>query len=321
MSTRQLGIIGGSPDPSLPGMSFTSAQRSAVCRILTLSYHDSPGPARFDHPTRAALDGTGVLIHPRVVLTAGHVTGTSIDTWETAVLFGTGGFRIPFSPPETPEIHIHRITNGVCLGTGRAGPVAEAREILDFAHDDLSLLLLSEDAPAWVSPIGLRSAPSVGDLVQVAGYGPTRSELLGSESAPLGWSIVTVSHVPSSGCSFLTRDLGAEIGGRQTRGDSGGPAFAPKSGGIPGVCGIISTVSDVVVPGRFQSVYTRTDHWLSWITRTMSGWGLSFEPASLPGSDATGDRRDREPPTSAVPYVVGGIAVAAGLVWLLTRGR
>lgn len=314
------GLIGGSSTPSLPGLNMTPQQMAAVCRIMDVEPCGSGDPSCW---VSAKVHGSGVLVHPRVVLTAGHVaiTGYShgrpyVDTWGRGVLFGTGEYARRLLADRSAGVTISRVAEGAILGlTLGADPSGE--EILSHEYEDLALLLLHEPAPSWCVPIRLGSCPAIGSQVEVSGYGGVTEPGAVPVSSSTSWATVQVTLVPDTGTSFVTRDLVGGVGS-QTPGDSGGPAIVADSDRSPRVVGVVSGGSKVLVPGRTLTVYTRLDRHLSWITNTLSGWGLSYSDFSADAGYSGKPSMVRV--SAAGPLVLGGGLLGA-LAWLAGRGR
>jgi hypothetical protein len=56
-----------------PAFQFVAAQSSSLAKTIDTTHHEVIAVLRVDSSGRAFVAGSGVLIHPRVVLTAGHV--------------------------------------------------------------------------------------------------------------------------------------------------------------------------------------------------------------------------------------------------------
>jgi len=315
-----LGLIGGSSTPSLPGLNMTQQEMVAVCRIMDVELCGVGDPLCW---RSARVHGSGVLIHPRVVLTAGHVaiTGFShgapyVDRWGRGVLFGTGQYATRIFADESEGITISHIVEGSILDTGLSASDS-GEEILSHEYNDLALLLLRDPAPSWCSPIRLGSCPAIGSQVEVSGYGGVRVPGEVPVSSSTSWATVQVTLVPDTGTSFVTRDLVGGVG-RQTPGDSGGPAIVAASDRSPRVVGVVSGGSTVLVPGRTLTVYTRLDgSRLSWITSKLSEWGLSYSDFSVDSGYAGKTSRAK---SSAAGPVVLATGVLGFLGWLASRG-
>jgi hypothetical protein len=210
-----LGLLAGcqSPDvsrklassacPIINGQPDTTSEHMAVIYLLVISRH-------------GAWSCSGTLIAPNVVLSAGHCvmaeSGDLIEPQDATVYFGN-----------VVGTMTERKVTQVILHPGYQ-PIVPV-------PNDISLLVLAEDAPGWAVPIpplpaSLRiTSNDVGSQVEYVGFGLDENGHSGRKLHVTGDIDVVCE---SSGCpaSMVPSSFCAQMDdGGTCSGDSGGPAF------------------------------------------------------------------------------------------------
>ncbi len=179
---------------------------------------------------------TGILLTPRLVLTARHclsVTddGAACDGEGKAIQGGAvqsdhrAGALYVFTGKDRPDF-----ISGAGLSTAREGQEIITTGANTLCNNDIALLLLAKpvDNPK-IAPVRLEEGPTKGEKITVVGWGITdQTQSPDVRQQRTGLSVFDVG--PKS-------DLGAtefRLGESTCSGDSGGPAFA-ASGAVVGV--------------------------------------------------------------------------------------
>lgn len=285
-----------STSPTLPGLLLRTDQLDAVVQV----FNTEGGGA------------TGVLIGPRLVLTAKHVVAER--TPERANAVSTGSISVGFGPSLFVPRTVIRAEAVEVMNPGQPISVHVLRRdsplsaFMDLAHDDLALISLPrvvEDvAPIPVSAI----APSIGQGLQLSGYGSMSTWTVAANKAR-GWAIGTLTHYARDASGFMVRATGSlERDTGPGPGDSGGPAISADPSGAARVVGIV-TGGQWMFPGlRSMRVetYVSVAYHFEWIRGAA---------ARLLGGAWTDDKVVSAPPSSpVVPLLVGGAVVAAILI-------
>jgi len=201
----------------------------------------------------AIVDSTGVVacsgtvIAPHFVLTAAHCLVPEI-AHGAHVAFGSS---------------VGAPTAWVAVAASRGHPAFDAAS---FAHD-AALLVLATAAP--VPPMTLATtAPGIGMMVQVAGWGETGIDAGDSGTKRSGTALMT-------GLDALTLQVAPDPA-QPCIGDSGGPALA-TTGAVQSVVGIASHGDPACASG---ATYTRVDSVTSdFIAPTLASLGDGTVPA------------------------------------------
>ena len=177
---------------------------------------------------------TATIIAPTYVLTARHCVSSS----------GTHTFRIG------------------SLDQTSGGTVATGVAITRHSRADLAIVRLDRSVTATYSPLGTSSHVSVGQTVQVYGWGATctNQQEINCQSRYLKVADVRVSSVNCSDYTGGVAVCATRINGITAGGDSGGPMFA--SGRQVGV----ASTSD----RSTRTAYTNITVYRSWI-RSVAG--------------------------------------------------
>jgi hypothetical protein len=225
-----------SATPSLPGLFIRTDQLDAVVFVRNwMGERGAPGTGF------SGLAGTGVLIGPRLVLTAKHIVAEQTQSRADAcpanyfdVVFGSSSWVE--DPSRIVPVYAAEVINpGVPLGMSTLPRGSAVAEFLAVSHDDLALLLLGGSAPA--SPIPLAPVePIIGQRLQLSGFGQMA---IGMNTR--GWAQGTVTHFAADRSGFFVRSTGSrEASTSPGPGDSGGPAISISPSGSPQVSGVVS---------------------------------------------------------------------------------
>lgn len=302
-----------SATPNLPGLFMRTDQLDAVVQVR--NWWRSRGGPGDGFEGRAA---TGVLIGPRLVLTAKHVVSEQTDERANAVpaslldvVFGAD-HRTEDPGKIVPVYGAEIINPGVPLGTSvlpRGSPISD---FLGVSHDDLALLFLSSVAPA--SPIPLApSEPVIGQRLQLSGFG----QMLLADGRR-GWAIGTVTHFSADRSGFFCRSTGSmEAGTSPGPGDSGGPAISISPSGSPQVSGVVSG-GKWLFPGLERTrmeLYASVAPHRDWIDAASSRLlAEDWQHGKVVGGGGGGKASIAGPLIAA-----GGVLSAFG--WLASRGK
>jgi secreted trypsin-like serine protease len=221
---------------------------------------------------------SGIVIAPRVVLTAAHC-------------------------------HCQGITERVLLGEDSSHPsksitVRKSRPMLSCGQSldqgDVALLFLSEDAPVPPQPLAEAALVNDGFAVRLVGFGRTRNDLI----EPPGLKRYVDVPIASARCAgqvksgtssvsdaaFYKCRAGTELvagapqlGRDSCEGDSGGPAFVKAADGVEYLAAITSraVTRPMLRPCGDGGIYTRVDGEIrDWITK--QGVSLATAPPPKP---------------------------------------
>jgi V8-like Glu-specific endopeptidase len=204
---------------------------------------------------------TGVLIAPRVVLTAGHCM---IGQTENAVVIFR---RTLLNAPESA----FRVVARYSVPEGFDADVADGGD-----PDDIALVLLDRPAPPSAAPLPVSLIP-VAPLtkgVMLAGYGAAKYDQKKDRiSGNAGLVLRTAVAEIVDWADFVTLD---QRKAGFCRGDSGGPVYAEVGGRLA----LIATITGVLYPAdsteacRSNGRAAVTANWVSWINLSLTHWGL-----------------------------------------------
>jgi secreted trypsin-like serine protease len=242
MAERLLRIVGGSrtqpgeyPDCCLIGQRFSDGSHEWFC--------------------------TGVLVHPRVILTAGHC-------------------QDPAAPINVVAL------NAVNQGSLRDAEVRRVRRVVvnpDYPKrvgNDITVLILRNSADVAPTPIATTADIAAAQKTMLVGFG--NNNVLSSKGFGIQRKVeVDITHVRRTAGDDLDEDeatLGFESdfefvaggGGHDScNGDSGGPAYI-LVGGVRKVAGLTSRATEGVTnPCGEGGIYTRVDTQRDFINRVM----------------------------------------------------
>jgi hypothetical protein len=193
---------------------------------------------------------TATLVSRRVLLTAGHclINAVKRGSHQGRVLFGPGGagaggfsHQVPFS-----RLAVHRYYS-------------------TFQFYDIGMVLLAEDAPAWIEPLPYNLEPLpdlVGVTVRVVGYGVSdgvaQTGLGTKREIELVINSIGRHHIAFGGAGYNI-----------CQGDSGGPTLLEGLSGAPQVIAVSSYGSTNCVG---ESRVARTDAYADWLAQVHNAW-------------------------------------------------
>ena len=151
--------------------------------------------------------GSGVLIAPQYVLTAGHCADDVADT--------AGQFTIGDKVYHTEKVFLHPNYNGNALGRDSA--------------NDLAIYRLNEPV-VGIAPLPIsRVAPRVGQMLTLVGFGGGGTGESGSEG-DFGIKRVGFTPIDQVTSKLIRWNFDSESESNTAPGDSGGPAFVTVNG-------------------------------------------------------------------------------------------
>jgi secreted trypsin-like serine protease len=232
---------------------------------------------------------SGVVIQPRLVLTAAHC------------VLGGGRFSVTYLDDQLRRRSI-RAANVVAHESFLPGRTPSTQPGVDLA-----MIRLAEPLPATIQPVTMGGSLGAGERVSIAGFG------LGQEgrrqsARTLRQSGLTSAGSYTSGNNVMvavdSQNLGQAPGAGACKGDSGGPIMRGGSGSAE-LVGIVSWSSGPAsqrirsVCGGFTAITPVADH-AFWISRTANALASMPEEAART-ERRRGAREERAPPPVASP--------------------
>jgi secreted trypsin-like serine protease len=216
-------------------LTVTATAQGVIGGNLDAGQHPASGALLIPSPNGLVPECSGVLISPRVFLTAGHCTNHALAAGGAYVVFGDG-----LDPGSWTPIH----------GTAVTDPA--------FGHDssdphDLGVIVLDQDAP--VAPATLPAAGAADRLAKDAvallsvGYG--YSDRLGKGFLYDGLRHAAAMPVMSQTATLLR--VSSHSGAQLCFGDSGGPQY------LPGTSTVVSVTSGGNPVCKGNATATRLD--------------------------------------------------------------
>ncbi len=214
---------------------------------------------------------SGVVIQPRIILTAAHC------------VLGGGSFAVSALDDglRRRDLRVGRVRPHESFLPGRTPSTQPGV--------DLALILLADSLPAGIEPVSLGGALGAGDVVTIAGFGLGQEGRRQTARTLRRTSLMAAGSYTSSNSVVVAVDaelLGQAVGAGACKGDSGGPIMRGASGSSE-LVGIVSWSSGPAnqrvrrVCGGFTAITPVADH-REWITATAAALSAGLPAAAEP---------------------------------------
>jgi trypsin len=212
---------------------------------------------------------SGFVLDKRTIVTAAHCLAGTPGRVTYSVTFGSKN-RSQHKTMDVPakQVMAHPGWDRGDLNRKNIDPMPQQPK------NDVGVLVLSEDAPAWVKPLPIKEIGEVaaGREVLLAGFGQTLAlpqDGSGAEFAGfLRKTMVKLATINDAGKELIWEAPRENIRASSCHGDSGGPMFFIEDNGALTVIGVTSRAYAAAIDCREKGVYTDVRKFADWIRST-----------------------------------------------------
>lgn len=232
--------------------------------------------------------GSGTLIAPQYVLTAGHCAEGVPDTG--------GRVSIGGQTYTTTKVYLHPSYNGNQIGSDSA--------------NDIAIFKLDRPVTGITPSQIYRSAPAVGQLLTLVGFGGGGTGTTGT-NGDFGIKRVGTTPIDQVTSKLIHWNFDNNTESNTAPGDSGGPAFVTVNG-IQYVAGVTSGGDQANAGIGDHSFDTRVDAFAAWIDSIVGTTTSNLPTVSISASDASAAETTTGQTANGGSYVVTRTGSTAG---------